>query len=421
MAGSDEVESPTEGDGGSGGDSRLVAPPDARDLLDVPADVWARLLGHVRDGLASLEDDLLTPAIRRLRSAPVSRLAGGRMRRQLADLLAGGGPPWVVTLLRVREDPELVEALPWLVAGERAGPEAPPPPARETVVDREAQSRLRSRLKDMREQRDDLQRRLDGALGRIGALEAEVERLQAELEETRATVDEQKQALAEAESERDRAVDRERRRTEAEIGELREELRDLRRREQQRREERRRKEERRRQRQTNTPAGDRAQDVTDDVGVGEEDVHGVVHGRPSRLPPEVHPETAEAVNLLLAPGRLVLVDGYNVTKQHAANLDLEGQRNWLVNLLATLVARRRIEVRVVFDGEGDGGGTVTRDVKVSFTGGDLTADDELDFLVAALEPDQPVLVVTDDRELRARVQGSGADVVGTGPFVGAAR
>jgi predicted RNA-binding protein with PIN domain len=73
---------------------------------------------------------------------------------------------------------------------------------------------------------------------------------------------------------------------------------------------------------------------------------------------------------------------------------------------------------VVFDGERAGGGRPlagTREVEVRFTHAGITADDEVVLAVEAT--DEPVLVVTDDRELQLRVRASGADVVGTGPFL----
>jgi predicted RNA-binding protein with PIN domain len=141
---------------------------------------------------------------------------------------------------------------------------------------------------------------------------------------------------------------------------------------------------------------------------------------PTRLPDTVAPGTAEEADLLLSAGRLVAVDGYNVTLQHRPQLDLAGQREWLIRRLATLAAQRRVRPVVVFDGERASAArplTGVREVEVRFTGAGITADDELLFLVEALPDDEPVLAVTDDRELSARLAARGVDVVGTGPFV----
>ncbi|MCC5947677.1 MAG: NYN domain-containing protein [Nitriliruptoraceae bacterium] len=144
-------------------------------------------------------------------------------------------------------------------------------------------------------------------------------------------------------------------------------------------------------------------------------------GRPSRLPAEVVAGTTEAARLLLHRGRRVLVDGYNVTKQHQGSLTLEGQRAWLVRLLATLVARRGVAPTIVFDGQVSSGGRPpmgAREVAVVFTPAGITADDEIVLAVDAT--DEPIVVVSDDRELVARVRALGADVLDTRSFLGAA-
>ena len=51
-----------------------------------------------------------------------------------------------------------------------------------------------------------------------------------------------------------------------------------------------------------------------------------------------------------------------------------------------------------------------------FTGAGVTADDEI--VLAVEGTDEPVAVVTDDRELSARVAVAGADVIGTTSFLG---
>jgi rRNA-processing protein FCF1 len=55
-------------------------------------------------------------------------------------------------------------------------------------------------------------------------------------------------------------------------------------------------------------------------------------------------------------------------------------------------------------------------VWVVFASRTATADDEIVFEVEAAED---ALVITDDRELRARVRAAGGDSVGTLPFLSA--
>jgi hypothetical protein len=404
-----------------------VPPPSAGALEALPSDDWAALLPAVRAGLQELADHEVTPAIRRLRAAPTSRLAGGRVRRELCAVLARGGPPWAAVLARLDGSDELPPALTAVVRGESAGAagrQAPPPTggsdddAAALRRAREETDRARARLREVRDERDAARRRADGAERRAAAAEATADELRAELaraEDRRIALE---QALTEAAEERRRAVERESRRREAEVERLRAELAALRRAEEEQRLAARRRDDARRQ------AAHEAQETAAQArreAVGRR-TSRIRPGRPSVLPEGVAPDTAEAVDALLHPGRLVLVDGYNLTLQHQGRLPLETQRTWLTQLLATLAVQRRVRPVVFFDGERAGGGRPlagTREVEVRFTSAGIPADDEVVLAVEAT--DEPVLVVTDDRELRARVLAGGADVVGTAPFLWAVR
>jgi predicted RNA-binding protein with PIN domain len=144
-------------------------------------------------------------------------------------------------------------------------------------------------------------------------------------------------------------------------------------------------------------------------------------GRPERRSPLAvpggrgadDPETLAA--WMGADGVLVLVDGYNVTKhpQGFAERGLEDQRTLLLDLCRRLARRFGAEVTVVFDG-GTVGPIPTRlplgPVEVVFTDPGRTADDEIVARTNAAPPDRPVVVVTSDNELRARVTALGATV-----------
>jgi predicted RNA-binding protein with PIN domain len=114
-------------------------------------------------------------------------------------------------------------------------------------------------------------------------------------------------------------------------------------------------------------------------------------------------------------GVLVLVDGYNVTKhpQGFPDRGLEDQRTLLLDLCRRLARRFGPEVTVVFDG-GTVGPIPTRlplgPVEVVFTDAGRTADDEIVARTNATSPERPVVVVTSDNELRARVTALGATV-----------
>jgi predicted RNA-binding protein with PIN domain len=412
---------------------RAVPPPTVETLEALPSDAWAVLLRSVRTGLQALDDRDLTPAIRRLRAAPTGRLAGGRVRRELCELLARGGPPWRAVLAQLREhDDQLPPAVDAIVRGEQA---APPPPvagstsslerARAEAEQARAEAgraraeadRARDRLREVRDERDAARRRAEGAEGRAAAAEAELAALRAEVGSLEAARTRLLDDLAAAEADRRRAVEREARRQTAEVERLRAELAALRRaEEEQRLVEQRRVEARQQARREAARAQSEARrEAQADRGTK------VRPGRPSVLPAGIAPDTTEAADALLHAGRLVLVDGYNLTLQHRSDLALEAQRTWLTQLLSNLAARRRVRPVVVFDGEQAGGGrprTGSREVEVRFTPSGITADDELVLAVEAT--DEPVVVVTDDRELRARLLASGADVIGTAPFLWAA-
>ncbi|WP_130649958.1 NYN domain-containing protein [Egicoccus halophilus] len=386
-------------------------------MTELPADAWAALLPTVRHALHDVDDAVATPALRRLRAAPTGRLAGGRVRREVCALIAEGGPLWEALRERL-QDAELART--WASALEaRSVPAEPSSHERSVTAQLQATrrelERARERLRATREERDALRRRLDAA-------QAELERRDAaavELARGRQTADEEvarlRDRLAQLEVERERAVARERRRGEAAQTRLREELAELRRREDERRNERRRADERREAQQAEARRLEEERRRNRRARAPR-----VVPGRPSTLPSGVVPGTAEAVGMLLHAGRLVLVDGYNLTRRHRDHLDLETQRSWLVRLLATAALQRRIRPVAVFDGERASvarPALASREVEVRFTPAGITADDEVVLAVEAT--DEPVLVVTDDRELQARVSASGADVTGTDAFVSA--
>jgi predicted RNA-binding protein with PIN domain len=101
------------------------------------------------------------------------------------------------------------------------------------------------------------------------------------------------------------------------------------------------------------------------------------------------------------------------SERRGGGLSLAEQRAWLVNGLAALAARLRVEPVVWFDtaAAGPPGGERARGVSVRFTHPGVTADDEIVLEVAASPPDEPLLVVTDDRELRDRLREHRVDLL----------
>jgi predicted RNA-binding protein with PIN domain len=126
-----------------------------------------------------------------------------------------------------------------------------------------------------------------------------------------------------------------------------------------------------------------------------------------------------------ADGVLVLVDGYNVTKHPMGFPDrsLEDQRTLLLDLCRRLARRFGAELTVVFDG-GTVGPIPTRlplgPVEVVFTDAGRSADDEIVARALAAPSDRPVVVVTSDNELRARVTALGATIVRSPALLGLA-
>ena len=389
--------------------ARPVPPPRATfDRLD--ADQWAALLPHLRAVLPTLEfGDPAT--VQRLSRAPVSRLAGGRGRRELTRLLSREPALWQAVRRRLTAMEAVSEPLAWILELDVTGVGDEATDAEQVPASPRDRHRDRERLRTAREERDAWRRRAEGAEARAERAEREAAALRRNVEALQTRLTGIEAQVEVATEERGRAVERERRRRDAEVAGLRNELAALRREEEERRKARRRREAAREQRQ--------AAETTADAGRAEAAARtsGITPGRPTSLPPDVVAGTTEAAELLLHRDRRVLVDGYNVTLQHRGALDIEQQRAWLIQTLGNAAAARGIRPIVVFDGERPGGfRTPGRDVQVRFTAEGITADDELVLDVEAT--DEPVVVVTDDRELIGRVKAAGADVVGTISFLG---
>jgi len=115
--------------------------------------------------------------------------------------------------------------------------------------------------------------------------------------------------------------------------------------------------------------------------------------------------------LLALPQVHLVVDGYNVTKTAWPAMPLHSQRQRLVTALGALVAQRRVEVTVVFDGAEMSGPVQLnppRGVRVRFSPPGVIADDVIRQLVRAEPPGRPVVVVSSDREVSESVSASGA-------------
>lgn len=154
------------------------------------------------------------------------------------------------------------------------------------------------------------------------------------------------------------------------------------------------------------------------------DVAPAAVGRPCRLPDGVSQDSPLGVrSLLKVPGLEVLLDGYNVSKDARGQpgLALEQQRQWLVRSSSGVSARTRCRHTIVFDGSEVRPAPVpsARGVRVVYTSGDETADDRLVALVENLPAEQPVLVVSSDREVRDACARLGANTTTSGAYLAA--
>ncbi len=127
----------------------------------------------------------------------------------------------------------------------------------------------------------------------------------------------------------------------------------------------------------------------------------------------IAPDDRMAIDWLLAAGRRrVLIDGYNLGFALGPR-EPGAARTLAVEAAGRLAASSAdLRITVVFDSSRDPEGSkVRRDsrVEVRFTAPELTADDEIVTLVAADR--QPVVVVSNDRELRDRAESAGADAL----------
>lgn len=385
--------------------------PSEQALMGLPADDWALVLGHARAVLNELDESDVDPSVKRLRSAPAGRLAGGRMRSDLVAMIRSRPKVWSQVHERLAADPA-ADSVAWLVAGDdppttgRAVPRpqaASPQPAKGAKADKTV--RLQRRLGEVRDERDALKRRLDGAEARAARAEDAVESLEQAVAELQAEVTRLRESVDAEQSRTTAAVEREQRRQAGRIADLERELTGARRELEERASERRADERRRAAAEVST-SGNRVEEATN-----------VVPGRPSRLPDGLRLDTTEGARALLAASSLVFVDGWNVTKTNWAKLPFDQHRQRLRRALEAAAARYGGTYTVVYDGQGEGDQAMARGVRQVFTPEGITADDELVFRVAALAPDSPVLVVTDDMELRDRLSVYAADVLGTRPFL----
>ncbi len=129
---------------------------------------------------------------------------------------------------------------------------------------------------------------------------------------------------------------------------------------------------------------------------------------------------AELEKLLGAPKCHVVIDGYNVSMALWSALPLADQRARLLRAVGAFQSRTRAEVTVVFDGsDAVAAPAAQRGVRVAFSDPGTTADDLIVQFLRAEPEGRPLLVCTDDEQLRRRVAGLGGRAVGVAVLRGA--
>lgn len=135
---------------------------------------------------------------------------------------------------------------------------------------------------------------------------------------------------------------------------------------------------------------------------------------PLPVPPGLFDDSPEMTDYLLAiPGMVVLVDGYNVTKEAHDDWELEQQREWLEQGLRALAGRTSATFDVVFDGAGvvSSGGRAGGQVRVRFSPEGVEADDVIIEAVSRVDRASPVSVVSTDRRVRSGARDRGANLL----------
>lgn len=395
--------------------------PDVAALTALEVDDWSALLAVALPVVRGLPEPLVDPMVRRVAALPPGRLVSGRSRRDLARVLVRE-EVWELVLVALPDAaPRPWEDLP-TGGGEDRGAGAGDEPSAADVGRleqqlghlREREERLAGRVAALRDDVDRLRRERDGAVVRADTAAAAEQAAREELAAARQAVEEAREAAAVVEDRVRREAARTRRRDDAEVAGLREDLRAVRRERDDLRQER-------DQLQRELAGQRRRVEQASGAGQPSSDVEaaGGRRGRPSRLPEGMTPGTRRAAEWLVAGGCELLVDGYNVTRSHRPDLALAEQRRWLEEAVSALARRRQVSPTIIWD-SAHGHATTRRargGATVRFTDEGVTADDELVLHVQlAVDPERPVVAVTDDAELRTRLAKHGVDLLDSTSF-----
>lgn len=121
------------------------------------------------------------------------------------------------------------------------------------------------------------------------------------------------------------------------------------------------------------------------------------------------------------PDVILVIDGYNVTKAEGGygELELETQRERLIDEANKLARRKKVGGYIVFDGgevDPHPHRTLRSALQIEYSAPGVIADDHIEDLIASLPP-YPVVLVTNDRELQHRGRSHGATISTSNQFL----
>ena len=365
------------------------------DLVGLDARAWAQLVRVLRRR-ADLPETVAGAL-----GLPSGELSSGAGRRALCEALDGAH----ALVDALREDTALPAAVHAALGAAAPDDDGDPGHEPAAVVEGGAAAQAEERARSLRRSLETERRRREGAEARAAVAESRAAALTAERDAALARIDELEAELARSSETVERTAARAERRSSSRAEGLERELAAersahaaLRR-------------EHERVRAELTGARSEADELRARRPVDADRRDAGRTGRPLEPPSELVEGTTEEARWLAANARVLIVDGYNATLTLRPDRSLEEQRRWLVERLRPLVTRDIAAPVVIFDGDRSSGRmSDTGGVEVLFSASGVIADDEIVFAVAAT--DEPVLVVTDDVELGARVRAEGGNVVG---------
>jgi predicted RNA-binding protein with PIN domain len=141
------------------------------------------------------------------------------------------------------------------------------------------------------------------------------------------------------------------------------------------------------------------------------------------LPGGVAGDSEAATEYLVRSDASVLIDGYNVAKLGWPALELEMQRQVLLDAVENVARRYGSDLTVVFDGAAVVGASADqrRLVRVVYSPDGVIADDVIRSEVARLPAARHVVVVTNDKAIITDVRALGANTVSSDRFVALAK